>query len=54
MMFGIADLIKNGFLKSGETIIATHSGGLQGNEGMKEKVRKIMIRNQEIILYPLS
>jgi 1-aminocyclopropane-1-carboxylate deaminase/D-cysteine desulfhydrase-like pyridoxal-dependent ACC family enzyme len=45
MMFGIADLIKNGFLKSGETIIAIHSGGLQGNEGMKEKVRKIMIRN---------
>ncbi len=40
MMFGIADLIKKGFFKSGETIVAIHSGGLQGNEGMREKVRK--------------
>ena len=40
MMFGIADLIKKGFFKSGETIVAIHSGGLQGNEGMKEKARK--------------
>lgn len=42
MMFGIADLIKKGFFKSGETIVAIHSGGLQGNLGMKEKVDKIM------------
>ena len=40
MMFGIADLIKKRFFKSGETIVAIHSGGLQGNEGMREKVRK--------------
>ncbi len=40
MMFGIANLIKKGFFKSGETIVAIHSGGLQGNEGMREKVRK--------------
>ena len=40
MMFGIADLIKKEFFKSGETIVAIHSGGLQGNEGMREKVRK--------------
>jgi len=40
MMFGIADLIKKGFFKPGETIIAIHSGGLQGNEGMREKVKK--------------
>ena len=40
MMFGIADLIKKGFFKSGETIVAIHSGGLQGNEGMREKVRR--------------
>ncbi len=45
MMFGIADLIKRKFFKSGETIVAIHSGGLQGNEGMKEKVKKIQGRN---------
>ncbi|VAX19086.1 pyridoxal phosphate-dependent deaminase, putative [hydrothermal vent metagenome] len=45
MMYGIADLIRKGFLKSGETIVAIHSGGLQGNEGMKEKVSKNMIKN---------
>jgi len=40
MMFGIADLIKRGFFKSGEKIVAIHSGGLQGNEGIRENVRK--------------
>lgn len=43
MMLGIADLIKKGFFKSGETIVAIHSGGLQGNGGMKEKVDKILM-----------
>jgi 1-aminocyclopropane-1-carboxylate deaminase/D-cysteine desulfhydrase-like pyridoxal-dependent ACC family enzyme len=37
MMFGITELIKTGFFKTGETIVAIHSGGLQGNEGMKSK-----------------
>lgn len=43
MMFGIADLIKKGFFKSGETVVAIHSGGLQGNEGMKERVEKVLV-----------
>ncbi len=43
MMFGIADLIKKGFFKSGETVVAIHSGGLQGNEGMKERVEKLLV-----------
>ncbi|MES2285142.1 MAG: pyridoxal-phosphate dependent enzyme [Bacteroidota bacterium] len=34
MMFGIYDLIGKGFFKKGETIIAIHTGGLQGNAGM--------------------
>lgn len=33
MLFGIYDLIKNGFFKKGQTIIAVHTGGLQGNAG---------------------
>lgn len=42
MMFGISELIKSGYFKSGETIIAVHSGGLQGNLGMKEKIEKFI------------
>jgi 1-aminocyclopropane-1-carboxylate deaminase/D-cysteine desulfhydrase-like pyridoxal-dependent ACC family enzyme len=33
MMFGIYELIKNGAFKKGQTIIAVHTGGLQGNAG---------------------
>jgi len=35
MMFGIYDLMGKGFFKRGETIVAVHTGGLQGNAGMK-------------------
>ncbi len=34
MMFGIYDLIKKGKIKKGETIVAVHTGGLQGIEGV--------------------
>lgn len=40
MMFGIFKLIETGYFKSGETIIAIHSGGLQGNLGMKKNIEK--------------
>ena len=33
MLFGVYDQIKKGFFKKGETIIAVHTGGLQGNAG---------------------
>ncbi|MCE9539827.1 MAG: pyridoxal-phosphate dependent enzyme [Bacteroidetes bacterium] len=35
MMFGIYDMIGKGFFKKGETIVAVHTGGLQGNAGVK-------------------
>ncbi|MBX9852944.1 MAG: pyridoxal-phosphate dependent enzyme [Cytophagaceae bacterium] len=41
MFFGLFDLIKNGFFKMGTRIIALHTRGLQGLEGMKEKMRKV-------------
>lgn len=34
MIFGIVDLIKIGFFKNGTKILAIHTGGLQGIEGM--------------------
>jgi len=43
MMFGISELIKSGYFKSGETIVAIHSGGLQGNLGMQKKIEKLLI-----------
>ncbi|GAA3649138.1 1-aminocyclopropane-1-carboxylate deaminase/D-cysteine desulfhydrase [Flavivirga jejuensis] len=34
MMFGIFDLIHNGYFKKGSKILAIHTGGLQGIKGM--------------------
>jgi len=36
MMYGIYDLISKGFFKAGQTIVAVHTGGLQGNAGFYE------------------
>ena len=40
MMFGIVDLLKNGYFKENSRIFAVHSGGLQGISGMNQKLRK--------------
>lgn len=37
MIFGILDMIKNGYFKTGIKILAIHTGGLQGIEGMNVK-----------------
>ena len=37
MMFGIFDLVKRGYFKPNEVIIALHTGGLQGINGMNER-----------------
>lgn len=34
MLYGLYDLIKKGFFKKGDTIVAIHTGGLQGRSGM--------------------
>lgn len=39
MMFGIYDLIKNGFFKKGEKLVVIHTGGLQGNSSLRDKFR---------------
>lgn len=41
MFFGLYDLISNGFFKSGESILAIHTGGMQGLDGMKKRIQKI-------------
>lgn len=40
MMFGIVDLIKNGFFEKDSKILAIHTGGLQGIEGMNLLLKK--------------
>ena len=37
MFYGIFDLMKNGFFEKGATIVAVHTGGLQGIEGFNQR-----------------
>ncbi len=45
MIYAIYDLIKKNYFPAGSTIIAIHTGGLQGIDGMKDKMEFIL--NQE-------
>lgn len=38
MIYGIFDLIRQGYFPKGSRIIAIHTGGLQGNAGFKERL----------------
>ena len=40
MLFGILDMIRNDEFEPGTTILAIHSGGLQGIAGMNQKLKK--------------
>lgn len=40
MMYGIFDLIEKGIVKSGDRLLALHTGGLQGIKGMNERLEK--------------
>ena len=40
MLFGIIDLIKNGHFAKQKRILAIHTGGLQGIEGMNQKLQR--------------
>lgn len=42
MMYGIFDLLKSGYFKKNKRIVALHTGGLQGNEGMIKRYQSIM------------
>jgi 1-aminocyclopropane-1-carboxylate deaminase/D-cysteine desulfhydrase-like pyridoxal-dependent ACC family enzyme len=43
MLFGIFDLIKNDFFKANTTIIAIHTGGLQGVEGFNKRFGDLLV-----------
>lgn len=40
MMFGLLDMIKNGYFPKGSKILAIHTGGLQGIKGMNARLKK--------------
>jgi 1-aminocyclopropane-1-carboxylate deaminase len=40
MMFGIYDLMAKGYFEKGSKILAIHTGGLQGIDGMNEKLKQ--------------
>jgi 1-aminocyclopropane-1-carboxylate deaminase len=40
MIFGIFDLINKGYFKKNSTILAVHTGGLQGINGMNALLKK--------------
>ena len=42
MMFGIFDLVENGFFKENTTIIAVHTGGLQGIAGFNQRFGQLI------------
>lgn len=42
MLFGLFDLIKNGYFKKGSTIIAIHTGGLQGIVGFNQRFGNLL------------
>ena len=42
MLFGIYDLIKRGYFKKGTTIVAVHTGGLQGIDGFNQRFGNIL------------
>ena len=46
MLFGILDLIRKEHFSEGTKILAIHTGGIQGIEGVNQKLKKL---NQEII-----
>lgn len=42
MMYGIFDLIRKSYFKKGSRIVAVHTGGLQGNAGMRPRIEKFL------------
>jgi 1-aminocyclopropane-1-carboxylate deaminase len=46
MLYGIDDLIQQGYFKKQSRILAIHSGGVQGMRGMKDKITSLIAHSQ--------
>ncbi|MCC5601341.1 1-aminocyclopropane-1-carboxylate deaminase/D-cysteine desulfhydrase [Nostoc favosum] len=40
MFYGVMDLLKQGFFSKGNSLLLVHTGGLQGNIGMEERLQR--------------
>ncbi|MEH2385530.1 MAG: pyridoxal-phosphate dependent enzyme [Nostoc sp.] len=40
MFYGVMDLLKQGFFCKGDSLLLVHTGGLQGNVGMEQRLQK--------------
>ncbi|QHG19058.1 pyridoxal-phosphate dependent enzyme [Nostoc sp. ATCC 53789] len=40
MFYGVMDLLKQGFFSKGDSLLLIHTGGLQGNVGMEERLKR--------------
>ena len=43
MLFGVYDLIAKGAFPPGTTLLAIHTGGLQGNIGMNQRLGSALL-----------
>ncbi|MBG1243558.1 1-aminocyclopropane-1-carboxylate deaminase/D-cysteine desulfhydrase [Nostoc sp. NZL] len=41
MFYGVMDLLKQGFFRRGDSLLLVHTGGLQGNVGMEERLQRV-------------
>ncbi|MDZ8221894.1 1-aminocyclopropane-1-carboxylate deaminase/D-cysteine desulfhydrase [Nostoc sp. ChiVER01] len=41
MFYGVMDLLKQGFFCKGDRLLLVHTGGLQGNVGMEERLQRV-------------
>ncbi|MBD2414893.1 1-aminocyclopropane-1-carboxylate deaminase [Nostoc calcicola FACHB-389] len=41
MFYGVMDLLQQGFFGKGKSLLLVHTGGLQGNVGMEERLQKV-------------
>jgi 1-aminocyclopropane-1-carboxylate deaminase len=39
MFYGVMDLLQKGFFPPGDRLLLIHTGGLQGNMGIEERLR---------------
>ncbi|AFY48518.1 1-aminocyclopropane-1-carboxylate deaminase [Nostoc sp. PCC 7524] len=48
MFYGVIDLIQQGFFARGDRLLLIHTGGLQGNLGMRERLKNlpVLFRNE--------
>jgi len=49
MMYGIFDLARRGYFGEDKTIIALHTGGIQGKAGMEEKIKRLLTPKRELL-----